>query len=69
MIENAFYYSNPPETKAVTQEQLPPMHIYIRKLLYKDLNKATVEKVFFSVHCLSFCYFTHIFRFFGKCAS
>lgn len=45
MIENAFYYSNPPEVQAVIRKERPPMHEYIRKLLYKDLSKVTVEKV------------------------
>ena len=45
MIENAYYYSNPPEVKQEAEKQRPPMHEYIRKLLYKDLNKITTEKV------------------------
>ncbi|XP_005093367.2 regulator of nonsense transcripts 2 isoform X2 [Aplysia californica] len=45
MIENAFYYSNPPEIQVVPRKERPPMHEYIRKLLYKDLSKVTVEKV------------------------
>ena len=45
MIENAFYYSNPPEVQAMNRKLRPPMHEYIRKLLYKDLSKTTTEKV------------------------
>lgn len=45
MIENAFYYSNPPEVQVTVGKERPPMHEYIRKLLYKDLSKVTVEKV------------------------
>lgn len=45
MIENAFYYCNPPEAPAVVREARPPLHEYIRKLLYKDLSKTTTEKV------------------------
>ncbi|ELU05692.1 hypothetical protein CAPTEDRAFT_168822 [Capitella teleta] len=45
MIENAFYYSNPPDVKGVVQLYVPPMHRYIRKLLYKDLSKTTIERV------------------------
>lgn len=45
MIENAFYYSNPPETQQSAQKIRPPMHEYKRKLLYKDLSKVTTEKV------------------------
>ncbi|XP_052071977.1 regulator of nonsense transcripts 2-like isoform X2 [Mytilus californianus] len=45
MIENAFYYSNPPEVQQMARKVRPPMHEYIRKLLYKDLSKTTTEKV------------------------
>ena len=45
MIENAYYYSNPPEVKSESRKVRPPMHEYIRRLLYKDLSKITTEKV------------------------
>ena len=45
IIENAYYYSNPPEVKQEAKKERPPMHEYIRKLLYKDLTKITTEKV------------------------
>ncbi len=45
MIENAYFYSNPPEYQQVARKVRPPMHEYIRKLLYKDLSKVTTEKV------------------------
>lgn len=45
MIENAFYYSNPPDVPQTTRKVRPPLHEYIRKLLYKDLSKVTTEKV------------------------
>lgn len=45
MIENAFYYSNPPPTHAIAREMRPPKHEFVRKLLYKDLNKVSTEKV------------------------
>nr|XP_054752267.1 regulator of nonsense transcripts 2-like [Lytechinus pictus] len=45
MIENAFFYCNPPEVLKVERKVRPPMHEYIRKLLYKDLSKVSVEKV------------------------
>ena len=46
MIENAFYYCNPPEYRREdTRRQRPPQHEYIRRLLYRDLNKVTTEKV------------------------
>ena len=45
MIENAFYYCNPPEQEKVVVVERPPVQLYIRKLLYKDLNKVSVEKI------------------------
>ena len=45
MIDNAYYYCNPPEIKQETKKVRPPMHEYIRKLLYKDLSKVMTEKV------------------------
>nr|XP_039249832.1 regulator of nonsense transcripts 2-like isoform X1 [Styela clava] len=45
MIDNAYYYCNPPEVEKVVQKPRPPLHQYIRKLIYKDLSKSTVEKV------------------------
>lgn len=45
MIENAFYYSNPPTNQVTVKEVKNPMHEYIRKLLFKDLNKITTERV------------------------
>jgi regulator of nonsense transcripts 2 len=45
MIENAFYYCNPPENRQVEKKIRSPIHEYVKKLLYKDLNKLCVEKV------------------------
>ena len=46
MIENAYYYSNPPENmKRETAKKLPPTFQYIERLLFKDLSKINVEKV------------------------
>ncbi|XP_064632125.1 regulator of nonsense transcripts 2-like [Lineus longissimus] len=45
MIENAYYYSNPPDIKQAERKIRPPMHEYIRQLLYKELSKLSVEKV------------------------
>ncbi len=38
MIENAFYYVNPPDTIAAPVFKLPTLHQFIRKILYQDLN-------------------------------
>lgn len=53
MIENAYYYSNPPEVKHEAKKELPPMHGYIRRLLYKDLNRMSIEKVLRQVRKLN----------------
>ncbi|XP_067945290.1 regulator of nonsense transcripts 2-like isoform X2 [Watersipora subatra] len=45
MIDNAFYFCNPPSNQNIIRERRPPKHEYIRKLLYKDLNKLSTEKV------------------------
>ena len=45
MIDNAFYYCNPPEHKQAEREPLSAVQRYVRKILYKDLNKLCVEKV------------------------
>ncbi|GAB6029878.1 Regulator of nonsense transcripts upf2, variant 2 [Chamberlinius hualienensis] len=45
MIENAFYYCNPPEVQPSVRKERPIMHEYIRKLLYKDLGKNNTEKI------------------------
>ena len=45
MIENVFYYCNPPESKQTEKKVRNPMQEYIVKLLYKDLNKLCVEKI------------------------
>jgi regulator of nonsense transcripts 2 len=45
MIENAFYYCNPPENRQIEKKVRSPIHEYIKKLLYKDLSKLCVEKV------------------------
>ncbi|GFQ70834.1 regulator of nonsense transcripts 2 [Trichonephila clavata] len=44
MIENAFYYCNPPEVAPTIKVERPPMHEYIRKLLYQDLTKTSNDK-------------------------
>ncbi|XP_055944763.1 regulator of nonsense transcripts 2-like isoform X1 [Argiope bruennichi] len=44
MIENAFYYCNPPEVAPTVKVERPPMHEYIRKLLYQDLAKTINDK-------------------------
>ncbi|TRZ02758.1 hypothetical protein DNTS_029156 [Danionella cerebrum] len=45
MVENAYYYCNPPPIEKTVRRRRPPLQEYIRKLLYKDLSKVTTEKV------------------------
>ncbi|KAG2459907.1 regulator of nonsense transcripts 2 isoform X1 [Polypterus senegalus] len=45
MVENAYYYCNPPPVEKAVRKKRPPLQEYIRKLLYKDLSKVTTEKV------------------------
>lgn len=46
MIENAYFYVNPPEAGPETaKKERPPMHQYIRKQLYIELCKSNTEKI------------------------
>ncbi|XP_012145695.1 UPF2 regulator of nonsense mediated mRNA decay isoform X2 [Megachile rotundata] len=46
IIENAYYFVNPPEsTGGVSRKDRPPIHEFIRKLLYQDLSKTNTDKV------------------------
>uniref|UniRef100_G3UN69 Regulator of nonsense transcripts 2 n=1 Tax=Loxodonta africana TaxID=9785 RepID=G3UN69_LOXAF len=45
MVENAYYYCNPPLAEKTVKKKRPPLQEYVRKLLYKDLSKVTTEKV------------------------
>ena len=66
LIENAIYYVNPPERAAIQQKERTPVDLFVRKLVYLDMNKRTYVKVLKSirklhweepeVHCLSTVY-------------
>ncbi|XP_015594730.1 regulator of nonsense transcripts 2 [Cephus cinctus] len=46
IIENAYYFVNPPEsTGGISKKERPPLHEFIRKLLYQDLSKTNTDKV------------------------
>ncbi len=45
LLENAMYYVNPPERTAIQVKERTPLDLYIRKLIYVDLNKKTLESV------------------------
>lgn len=46
MIENAYYQVVPVESKAACVKVRPPLHVYIRHLLFVELgNKGSTNKV------------------------
>ncbi|KLJ12267.1 hypothetical protein EMPG_12670 [Blastomyces silverae] len=45
IIENAMYYVDPPQRPAIQQKERTPMELYIRKLVYLDMNKRNYPKV------------------------
>ncbi|MQL74633.1 hypothetical protein Taro_007011 [Colocasia esculenta] len=45
LVENAYYLCKPPERSARVSKVRPPLHQYIRKLLFADLDKSSTEHV------------------------
>lgn len=45
LIENAIYYVNPPERAAIEQKERTPIELFLRKLMYQDLSKRTLDKI------------------------
>ncbi|XVF75478.1 hypothetical protein PTKIN_Ptkin13bG0191200 [Pterospermum kingtungense] len=45
VVENAYYLCKPPERSARVSKVRPPLHQYIRKLLFTDLDKSSIEHV------------------------
>ncbi|CCJ29426.1 unnamed protein product [Pneumocystis jirovecii] len=45
MIENAFYYVNPPEQPVIHHKIQSVEELYIRKLIYYDLNKKNYPRI------------------------
>ncbi|KAL7614468.1 regulator of nonsense transcripts UPF2 [Lactuca sativa] len=45
LVENAYYLCKPPERSARVSKIRPPLHQYIRKLLFTDLDKSSIEDV------------------------
>ncbi|XP_059456237.1 regulator of nonsense transcripts UPF2 [Corylus avellana] len=45
LVENAYYLCKPPERSARVTKVRPPLYQYIRKLLFSDLDKTTIEHV------------------------
>lgn len=44
-VENSYYLVKPIASKGVQQKIRPPMHMYIRHLIFEELNKHNVEKI------------------------
>lgn len=44
-IENSYFLVKPPEGLAGVQKVRPPMHLYIRHLVFEELAKSNVDKV------------------------
>ncbi|KAH9311222.1 hypothetical protein KI387_026257, partial [Taxus chinensis] len=45
LVENAYYLCKPPERSARISKVRPPLHQYVRKLLFSDLDKQSIEHV------------------------
>lgn len=45
LIENAMYYVNPPERGAIEQKERSPIDMFVRKLIYLDLKRSSVDKI------------------------
>ncbi|KAI9762041.1 MAG: hypothetical protein M4579_000677 [Chaenotheca gracillima] len=45
LIDNAMYYVNPPERAAIQQKERTPMELFIRKLIYLDMNKRNYTRI------------------------
>jgi regulator of nonsense transcripts 2 len=45
LVENAMYYVNPPERAAIQQKERTPLELFVRKLVYVDLSKKTLDKI------------------------
>jgi regulator of nonsense transcripts 2 len=52
LIENAMYYVNPPVRAAIQQKERTPTDLYVRKLIYTDMNKRTYTRILKSIRKL-----------------
>lgn len=52
IIENAIYYVDPPPRPAIQQKERTPVELYIRRLLYLDMNKRNYTKILKSIRKL-----------------
>ncbi|KAH7128795.1 armadillo-type protein [Dendryphion nanum] len=44
LIENAMYYVSPPERAAIEQKERTPVELFLRKVMYSDLTRRTLDK-------------------------
>jgi regulator of nonsense transcripts 2 len=44
LIENAVYYVSPPERAAIEQKERTPIELFLRKIMYQDLTRRTLDK-------------------------
>lgn len=52
IIENAIYYVDPPPRPAIQQKERTPMELYIRRLIYLDMNKRNYTRILKSIRKL-----------------
>lgn len=52
LVENAMYYVNPPQRAAIQQKERTPTELFVRKLIYLDMNKRTYTKILKSIRKL-----------------
>lgn len=52
IIENAVYYVDPPPRPAIQQKERTPMELYIRRLIYLDMNKRNYTRILKSIRKL-----------------
>lgn len=52
LIENAMYYVDPPQRSAIQQKERTPMELFIRQLVYLDMNKRNYTKILKSIRKL-----------------
>ena len=52
LIENALYYVDPPLRSAIQQKERTPMDLFIRRLVYLDMNKRNYAKILKSIRRL-----------------
>ena len=52
LLENAMYYVDPPERAAIQQKERTPIDLFVRKMIYVDLNRRTYTKILKSIRKL-----------------